>query len=85
MELGDDPFTADWPIAVEWAVNHLRETGQLIEWHPYPETKPEKEGYYLITLRRDDALVMSIYFINRFPVGTTAWAHMPAPAKKSER
>ena len=55
-----------------------------IAWNQYPETSPESEGHYLITLRRDEAQVIVFYFIDKFPAGTIAWAHMPAPAKKTE-
>lgn len=31
-----------------WAESHLRETGQLLDWRPYPEEKPEKDGPYIV-------------------------------------
>lgn len=62
---------------------HLRETGQLIEWHPYPDEKPEKEGNYIVT--KDGVVDMLFFSYGRFySEGVTAWAHLLAPVKKQE-
>lgn len=86
----------------EEAIGFLQESGWLqdhdrqiyeqgkrdgIEWHPYPQEKPTREGeYYLVTaLRGGEHQVCTAWWIDesyRFGVFTDrveAWAELPKP------
>lgn len=54
-----------------------------VDWHPYPEEKPKREGVYLVTLKDEE--VTSDWFNSgyfRFYVDDViAWAERPKPFK----
>ena len=60
-----------------------------IEWHPYPQEKPEEYDEYLVTVQvGQDLFTFTTYWL---PQGNTfidfyrdivAWAEMPAPYKE---
>lgn len=61
-----------------------------IKWNPYPETKPEKYGRYLITVEDAGTYVVSDEFsadrheewLDCFDGDVTAWAELPEPYEK---
>jgi hypothetical protein len=64
-----------------------------IKWNPYPETKPKKEGRYLITVEDDGTYVVSDEFstdrheewLDCFDGDVTAWAELPEPYERPIR
>lgn len=61
------------------------EQNERIEWHPYPEEKPTKEGTYLVTKKYEEevciatsgfSIVFGSFCGGRF---VTAWAELPKP------
>lgn len=61
----------------------------VIEWHPYPQEKPEEYDEYLVTVKDEqDLFTFTTYWI---PEGNTfidfsrdivAWAELPEPYKE---
>lgn len=68
-----------------------------VNWHPYPDEKPQKDGVYLVTMRVWDATyedyfegVGFFYFMNTdFKEdaihAVIAWAEKPEPYKPEDK
>ena len=74
-----------------WAESHLRETGQLLDWRPYPEEKPEGDGGdYFIAFRHagpEKASVIATHGHKSnmwLEAKVYAWAYMPKPPQPDE-
>lgn len=56
-----------------------------VDWHPYPETKPRRLGYYLVTAEGETSPVvveMQWTHQRKFGIATEhviAWAELPEP------
>lgn len=58
-----------------------------IEWHPYPQEKPTKDGTYLVTIKYEDdeeSCVITSVFIETYDSFCggrfiSAWAELPKP------
>ena len=52
-----------------------------IEWHPYPDEKPSKDGLYLITLKFGNTKEVSMGYLTKDIYSNTliAWAEIPKP------
>ena len=74
-----------------WAESHLRETGQLLDWRPYPEERPEVDGGdYFIAFRHagpENASVIATHGHKSnmwLDANVYAWAYMPKPPQPDE-
>ena len=61
-----------------------------VYWHPYPETKPKKDGAYLVTVQAGevDTDVFQLGDFDFYMSEVIAWAEMPPPysrRKNNER
>ena len=62
------------------------------KWNPYPETKPPKNGRYLVTPRCEDLdIVFDVFnedtgnWFNHYQKDVLAWAELPQPYEKPVR
>lgn len=53
----------------------------VIEWHPYPDEKPPKDGLYLITLKFGNTKDVSMGYLTKDINSNSlmAWAKLPKP------
>lgn len=52
-----------------------------VDWHPYPETKPKKDGIYLVTTLAGevDTDVFQLGDFDFYMSEVIAWAELPEP------
>ena len=74
-----------------WAESYLREAGQLLDWRPYPEERPEVDGGdYFIAFRHagpEKASVIATHGHKSnmwLEAKVYAWAYMPKPPQPNE-
>lgn len=67
-------------LEVEPSECPLKEANE-VNWHPYPEEKPTRSGFYLVTPK--SGIVCSIPWVEEqgwsITVGIKAWAECPRP------
>lgn len=72
----------------QWEHDKLLRNLKGIEWHPYPQEKPSKSGYYLVTTDGIHNDVIDIAWFDAIMAGLLqwnkaseilAWAELPEP------
>lgn len=72
-------------------VEHLKSKGRWtmsetkVKWHKYPDEKPSKSGWFLITRRFSNRKDVAIIYISQkydTPCNLVAWAELPKPYKE---